>query len=273
MAMPPYNPFAADCSLRYVLITGASMGIGALFAREFAKRGRNLVLVARSADAMHMLAEELRRSCGIRVEVYPADLRDHGSPERILEFCHLRHTEVDLLINCAGLSRAGDFSDIPEEKLDEIVMVNMLTLAKLTRLFLPDMVQRKQGAIMNIASLAGFQGVPGLGLYSATKSFIITLSEALHAELKKSGISVTAVCPGFTDTDIFEHSGHNRTQIRLPVYKPEVVVEAAIKGLMKNRRLVYPTLLDKVLVYSQRVASRGMAIGLAGFFAGIRSDR
>ncbi|EAT58069.1 SDR family NAD(P)-dependent oxidoreductase [Chlorobium ferrooxidans] len=273
MAVPPYNPFAADCSLRYVLITGASMGIGALFAREFAKRGRHLVLVARSAEAMHMLAEELRRSCGVRVEVFPADLRNPGSPERILEFCRLRHTEVDLLINCAGLSRAGDFDDIPPGRIDEIVMVNMMAPAKLIRLFLPDMIAGKKGGIINVASLGGFQGVPGLGLYSATKSFLITLTEALHAELKKSGISVTSVCPGFTDTAIFEHSGHNRTQIRMPVCKPEVVVEAAIKGLMKNRMLVYPTLLDRVLVYSQRVASRGIAIGLAGFFAGIRSDR
>lgn len=272
MAVPPYNPFAADCSLRYVLITGASMGIGALFAREFAKNGRNLLLVARSVDKMTLLAEKLRLEEGVKVALCTADLNNPQSPDRIYEFCCDAKIEVDLLVNCAGLSQAGEFSAIEQVKLEEIMMVNMMALAKLTRLFVPGMVQRKNGGIINVASLGGFQGVPGLALYSATKSFIITLTEALHEELKERGISVVAVCPGFIDTGFLESSSHKRADIRLPIYKPEIVVDAAIRGLKKNRRVVLPTLIDKLLVFSQRVASRGMAIGLAGFFAGIRND-
>ncbi|MEI6847439.1 MAG: SDR family oxidoreductase [Chlorobiaceae bacterium] len=269
MSFSSYNPFSADCFMRYALITGASMGIGEAFAREFAKRGRNLVLVARSVEKLLLLAEELRQESGIKVEVCPADLNDLESPARIYDFCRCRQTEVDLLINCAGLSRAGNFDDISIEKLEEIMVVNMMALVKLTRIFLPEMIDRKNGGIINVASLGGFQGVPGLGLYSATKSFVIVFTEALHVELKNKGISVVAVCPGFIDTGIFERSGHNAANIRLPLFGTGVVVKAGIKGLIKNKIRVFPTLLDYVLVFSQRFVSREIAIRLAGFFSAV----
>jgi short-subunit dehydrogenase len=273
MSLPLYNPFAADGSARYTLITGASMGIGEAFAREFAARGRNLVLVARSTEKLEALAAELRSGKGIKVEVCPADLNDPESPGRIHEFCCRKQIEVDLLVNCAGLSQAGDFDEIALGKLEELMMVNMMALAKLTRLFVPDMVKRKNGGVVNVASLGGFQGVPGLGLYSATKSFVITFTEALHSELKEKGISVVAVCPGFIDTGLFERANHNRANIRLPFYGAGIVVNEAIKGLIKNRMRILPTPLDWVLVFSQRLASRGIAIRLAGFFAAVRDER
>jgi uncharacterized protein len=272
MPLPCYNPFEADSLLRYTLITGASMGIGEAFAREFARRGRNLVLVARSTEKMQLLAEELRRERGIKVEVCPADLRDLDSPQRIYEFCRRQQLEVDLLVNCAGLSRAGDFDNIPFGELEELMMVNMMALAKLTRVFLPDMIARKNGGIINVASLGGFQGVPGLGLYSATKSFVITFTEALHAELKEKGISVVAVCPGFIDTGIFERANHNSANIRLPIYGTGIVVDAAIKGLIRNKMRILPTPLDWFLVFSQRLTSRMIAIWLSGFFAAARDE-
>jgi len=256
--------------MRYTLITGASMGIGEAFAREFAAMGHNLLLVARSADRLHSLAEELRRERRVEVTVCVEDLGDPESPARIYEFCRRQHASVDLLVNCAGLSRAGDFIDIPYEKLEEIMMVNMMAMARLTRLLLPDMVERKKGGIINIASLGGLQGVPGLGLYSASKAFVITLSEALHVELKEKGINVVALCPGFIDTGFFEHAGHNAANIRLPISGIEVVVKAGIKGLKKNRIRVFPTMIDNLLVFSQRVVSRETVVQLAGYFAGVR---
>ncbi len=253
----------------FTLITGASMGIGEAFAREFARRGHNLVLVARSGDRLQALAEEFQRHRGVEVLVCVEDLVDAESPARIYAFCRRQSADVDMLVNCAGLSRAGDFDDMPLEKLEEIMMVNMLAMARLTRLFLPDMIARRGGSIINVASLGALQGVPGLGLYSATKAFILTLSEALYAELKGKGIKVVALCPGFINTGFFERASHNRANLRLPMSETGVVVEAAIKGLKNNRLRVFPTLIDRVLVFSQRVVSRKIVIWLAGFLAAV----
>ncbi len=257
----------------FTLITGGSRGIGEAFAHAFAAQGRNLVLVARSAERMQVLAEELRQRRGVRVEVCVADLNDAASPDCIYEFCRQHNADVDLLVNCAGLSCASDFDELPSGKLNEIMMVNMMATARVIRLFLPDMVAAKKGGIINVASLGGLQGVPGLGLYSATKSFLITLSEALHVELKGKGVKVVAVCPGFIATDFFEHAGHNAANLRLPMSGTDVVVKSAIKGLEKNRIRVFPTLLDHMLAFSQRFVSRNITINLAGFFAAVNDDR
>ena len=248
------------------------MGIGAAFARELAGRGHHLVLVARSGDKLKDLAQELRKEKGVEVEICVEDLSDADSPARVYEFCHTLHGTVDFLVNCAGLSHAGDFEEIPLSRLEEIMMVNMMAMARLTRLFLPDMVERKKGTIINIASIGGLQGVPGLGLYSATKSFEMTLSEALYEELKGKGVKIFAVCPGFVDTGFFERAGHNKTNLRLPMSGVDVVVKAALKGLEKNRIWVFPTLIDKVLAFSQRAVSRKTVVRLAGFFAAVKDD-
>ena len=150
------------------------------------------------------------------------------------------------------------------------MMVNMMAMARLTRLFLPDMVARRGGSIINVASLGALQGVSGLGLYSATKAFVVTLSEALYGELKGKGIKVIAVCPGFINTGFFERAGHNRANLRLPMSETGVVVKAAIKGLKKNSVRVFPTLIDRVLVFSQRLVSRKIVIWLAGFIAAVK---
>ena len=258
--------------MRYTLITGASMGIGEAFAGEFARRGCNLVLVARSESRLQELAQELREKRGVEVRVCIEDLSDPDSPARIAEFCSRHNLEVDLMVNCAGLSRAGDFHTIAHEKLEEIMMVNMMAMARLTRIFLPAMIERQNGGIINVASVGGLQGVPGLGLYSATKAFVITLSEALHVELKGKGVTVVAVCPGFIDTGFFEKAGHNAANIFLPISGTGVVVKAALKGLEKKRIRVFPTMLDYLLVFSQRFVSRQTVIRLAGFFAAVKDD-
>jgi short-subunit dehydrogenase len=258
--------------MMFTLITGASMGIGEAFAREFAQRGHNLVLVARSGDRLQVLAEELRQVSGVEVKVCVEDLSHAESPGRVYEFCRRHSAGVDFLVNCAGLSRAGDFDDIPLGKLEEIIMVNMAAMARITRLFLPDMVARREGSIINVASLGALQGVPGLGLYSATKAFVLTLSEALYEELKGKGVKVVAVCPGFINTGFFERAGHNAANLRLPISETGVVVKAAMKGLRNNKVRAFPTLIDAALVFSQRLASRKIVIRLAGFIAAVREN-
>lgn len=259
-------------AMMFTLITGASMGIGEAFAREFARKGHNLVLVARSGERLQSLAEELRHESGVEVKVCVEDLSDAASPERIYAFCRSQRAGVDFLVNCAGLSRAGDFDDIPLGKLEEIMMVNMMAMARITRLFLPDMIAKRAGSIINVASLGALQGVPGLGLYSATKAFVMTLSEALYEELKEKGVRVIAVCPGFINTGFFERAGHNSANLRLPISETGVVVKAAIKGLKNNKVRVFPTLIDVALVFSQRLASRKIAIRIAGFIAAVRDN-
>ncbi len=259
-------------AMMFTLITGASMGIGEAFSREFARRGHNLVLVARSGDRLQVLAEELRQVSGVEVKVCVEDLSHAESPGRVYEFCRRHSAGVDFLVNCAGLSRAGDFDDIPLGKLEEIIMVNMTAMARITRLFLPDMVARREGSIINVASLGALQGVPGLGLYSATKAFVLTLSEALYEELKGKGVKVVAVCPGFINTGFFERAGHNAANLRLPISETGVVVKAAMKGLRNNKVRVFPTLIDTALVFSQRLASRKIVIRLAGFIAAVREN-
>ncbi len=258
--------------MMFTLITGASMGIGEGIAREFAVMGHNLVLVARSADKLATLAQQLRQDFGIEVIICVEDLSDAESPARVYEFCHRQKVKVDVLVNSAGLSYAGDFSDLPFGKLQEIMMVNMMAMVRLTRLFLSDMVEMKRGIIINVASLGGLQGVPGLALYSATKSFVLTLTEALYLELKGKGIKVFAVCPGFVDTGFLGRAGHNAANIRLPISGIDVVVKAVMKGLKKNRIRVFPTLIDTVLAFSQRTVSRKTTIRLACFFAGVKDD-
>nr|WP_165498829.1 SDR family oxidoreductase [Chlorobium sp. N1] len=251
------------------LITGASMGIGEAFAREFARRGNNLILVARSAERLHTLAEELREKRRVEVLVCTADLTRSSAPDEVHQFCRRNRLKVELLINAAGLSFAGGFSTIPREKLEELMAVNMLALARLTRLFSADMTSEGSGGIINIASLAGLQGLPGLGLYSATKSFVITLTEALHEELRPSGVKVVAVCPGFIETGFFSVAGHDPSSILLPISDPSVVVRAAVRGLMKNRMRVYPTLIDSLLAFAERLAPREISVRLAAFLSGV----
>ncbi len=251
----------------HTLITGASTGIGRAFALEFARRRNNLVLVARSGDRLRELAAEIRRENRVDVRVCPEDFSDPASAERVFDFCRKHALDVDMMINSAGFGYAGAYESISLNGLDDMIQVNMLALAKLIRLFVPHMVARGSGNIINIASMGGFQGVPFIGLYAATKSFIITLGEALHEELRHKGIRVVTVCPGYIETDFHARSGQDPSKSILPVYSASVVVKASIKGLMRNRVQVFPTALDFLLVFLQRFIPRQMVLKIAAFLA------
>ncbi|MBM3163230.1 MAG: SDR family NAD(P)-dependent oxidoreductase [Chlorobi bacterium] len=262
-----------DGNREVTLVTGASMGIGRALADAFAGQGHHLLLVARSGRMLEDLALEIGRMHGVRVFCFAADLAEPGSPQRIAEYCRKRGLHVTLLVNCAGISRASDFSELPSAALECVMAVNMSAAARLIRQFLPGMIAARKGGIINLASLGGAQGVPGLALYSATKSFVITLSEALHMELKGTGVRVVAVCPGFIETGFMEKAGHDARRVRLPINPVDVVVKAAMRGYRQNRMLVYPTLLDFLLVFSQRFTPRFVSAGLSGFLAAARNNR
>lgn len=259
--------------LPVALVTGASSGIGRALAGAFAGMGNHLLLVARSEGKLAGLSEELQAAHGVSVFSCPLDLSLPESPQRIFDYCLRHHLTVRLLVNCAGTSRASDFSDLAFEDIERIMAVNMSAAARLTRLFLPGMVAERKGAVINIASLGGLQGVPGLGLYSATKSFMITLGEALHMELSGTGVKVVTVCPGFVDTGFMESAGHDRRGVRLPVCSVDVVVRAVLRGYRRNRMRVYPTILDFLVIFSQRFVSRHLSVRLSGYLAAARNNR
>lgn len=253
----------------HTLITGASMGIGKALAEDFASRGEHLVLVARSKDRLDALASELSARHGVEVRVCSEDLGSEGAPGRVFAFCREQGIEVGCLVNCAGFSFTGSFVAIPEDELRQMAMVNMVALADMTRLFLPAMIGRGRGSIVNIASLAAFQGVPGMGLYSATKSFVVTLSEAIAEEIRGSGVRVFAVCPGFIDNaNFYDRAGHDSKRILVPISAPDVVVRAVRRGLASGSTVVMPTLFDRLMVFTQRFMPRRPVVMIAGFFAG-----
>ena len=251
----------------YTLITGASTGIGQEFVHEFARRKCDMVLVARSERRLQELSEEVNPSGNLDIHICAEDLGDPDSPRRIYEYCARKELRVGLIVNCAGFGFAGDYASMPLTELQEMVQVNVAAMALLVRLFIPDMIAEKKGGIINISSVGGFQGVPFLGLYSATKSFIITLSESLHEELGDKGIKVVVVCPGYIDTGFHARAHQYPEHSILPVSEPSVVVKAAIKGLYKNRLHVFPTFLDFLLVFLQRFLPRRTVLRTAAFLA------
>ncbi|NTU57943.1 MAG: SDR family oxidoreductase [Chlorobiaceae bacterium] len=255
----------------YTLITGASTGIGKALAADFAASGDNLVLVARSRDRLEELAAELHRKHGVDVRVCSQDLGRAEGPASVFAFCADERLVIDKLVNCAGFSVAGKFAVMPPEELHQMAMVNMVAVGGLTRLFLPAMIGRGRGAVVNIASLAGFQGVPGMAYYSATKAFVVNLTEALTEELRGTGVRIYAVCPGFIDNDQFyNRAGHDRSRIITPISSLSVVVKAVRRGLAGASIHELPTLFDRMMVFSQRLVPRSLVVRIAGIFAGAK---
>ena len=252
------------------LITGASTGIGREFVREFARRKNDMVLVSRSESSLQQLSAEVSPSGSPNIHICAEDLGDPESPRRIYDYCTKNALKVELIVNCAGFGFAGDYASMPLEELQEMVQVNTAAMALLVRLFIPDMISQKKGGIINVSSVSGFQGVPFLGLYSATKSFMITLSESLHEELSDKGIKVVVVCPGYIETGFHARANQYPEHSILPVSDPSVVVSAAIKGLYRNRLHVFPTVLDFLLVFLQRFLPKRAVLKTAAFLAPLK---
>jgi len=196
---------------RTALITGASRGIGLELAKLLAADGVNLVLVARSAQALEALAEELRGAHGVEVRVETADLADPAAPGDLA--AALGEVEIDVLINNAGFGSTGAFWELPVEGEVGQVQVNVTALTALTRLFLPGMVARKRGRVLNIASTAAFQPGPYMSTYYATKAYVLSFSEGLAHELKGTGVTVTAHCPGATATGFGAVAGNDKNKL------------------------------------------------------------
>lgn len=194
------------------LITGASSGLGAEFAKRFAARGSNVVLVARRADRLEKLAVELRESTGVRVEVVPADLGTPGAAGALREELERRGIRITSLVNNAGFGSHGAFDTADPERMVSEIQLNVGTLVELSRAFMPQLLQGR-GALVTVASTAAYQPTPGMAVYGATKAFVLSFTEALWAEARGTGLRVLAVSPGSTQTEFFDVVGTNDASV------------------------------------------------------------
>jgi short-subunit dehydrogenase len=245
------------------LITGASSGIGEVFARRLAARGRNVLLVARSEDKLITLCNELGRSNSIRAQYVALDLSLPESPARLFEEAEKRGLTIDLLINNAGFGSFGDFAKADLARELNMIDLNVKSLVELTYRFLQPMRARKQGAIINVASTAAFQGVPFMTTYAATKAFVLSFSEALWEENRAFGIKVMALCPGVTETNFFEAARGEKPPARAS-QTPEEVVDTALRGLARGKSHTISGWVNRVMTESERLAPRSLVTRMAG---------
>jgi len=245
------------------LITGASSGIGEVFARKLAALGRNVLLVARSEDKLITLCNELGRSSSIRAQYVALDLSKPDSAARLFDEVRKRGLNIDLLINNAGFGSMGEFSKLDLARELNMIDLNVKSLVELTHLFLQPMIEQKQGAIINVASTAAFQPVPFMATYAATKAFVLSFSEALWEENRGYGIKVLALCPGVTETNFFEAARGYKPPARTS-QAPEEVVEVALRGLAQGQAHIISGWTNFLMTQSERFVPRSFVVRLAG---------
>jgi short-subunit dehydrogenase len=247
--------------LNYVaLITGASAGLGVEFARQLSKRGHRLVLAARRKDRLEELAKELGNARAVAI-----DLSNANAAAKLLADVEATGEQVDVLVNNAGFGLIGRFAELDAKRERQMVDLNIGVLMDLCRAVAPDMIKRKSGGILNVASTAAFQPGPNMAVYFATKAFVLSFTEALHEELKPHGVKVSCLCPGPTRTEFGEVAGFGGNGLfdRTAMDAPEVVA-AGIEGLEKNRAVVVPGLVNKIGATSTRFAPRSVVRKIAG---------
>jgi uncharacterized protein len=233
----------------YALITGASKGIGKAIAEELARRKFNLLLVARSGDLLQQVSNDLAARYGVNVDCVALDLSAPDAAQRVVDWCNSKQYSVGVLVNNAGYGLSGPFEKYSLADHLNMMQLNMATLVSLTRLLLPELRRQSKGYILNIASSAAYQAVPGLSLYAATKSFVLAFSRGLHQELHKSNVSVTCLSPGATDTDF-----PNRAQIGEKGMKaaqklnmtPAAVASIGVKAMLAGRAEVITGFVNKL---------------------------
>lgn len=248
-----------------VLITGASGGIGLDLAREFARHGYNLILAARNVDRLQEIAAELRDT-GVRVEVIARDLANAQAAAGLLREIRERGLVVNILVNNAGFGLHGKFAELAVAEQVGMIQLNVTTLVALTRLLLPGMLERKHGRILNVASTAAFQPGPFMAVYYASKSFVLSFSEALAEELRGSGVTVTALCPGPTRTGFGERSGMDKTALfqAAAVMDSAPVARAGFEGCVRGKRLVIPGMMNSLGALGTRLMPRALLTRVIG---------
>ncbi|MGB8508296.1 MAG: SDR family oxidoreductase [Pyrinomonadaceae bacterium] len=245
------------------LITGASSGIGEVFARKLAARGDNVCLVARSEDKLAGVCEELKRTHKIDAQYVALDLMERDAPSRLFEETARRGLEVEMLVNNAGYGAVGEFALLDLEGELGMIDLNVRALVDLTHRYLAPMRARRSGAIINVASTAAFQAVPFMATYAATKAFVLSFSEAVREENRAHGVRVLALCPGSTDTNFFKVAGADTPPGSI-TQTPEDVVETALRALASGKSHVVSGWGNFLMVELGRAAPRSVVTRIAG---------
>jgi short-subunit dehydrogenase len=232
------------------LVTGASSGIGAAIARELARQGVHLILVARSRPPLEQLASEIRDVCPVAVCVLTQDLAEPDAARSLQQTLDEQNLKVDLLINNAGAGKSGPFLDLPLSEVEAQIQLNLLALTELCQLFAAPMVRRGYGQILNVASTGAYQPGPYTAVYYAAKAYVHSFSLALARELCGTGVTVTLLCPGATATDFSRRAGKKDLANAMP---PAKVARAAVRGLLSRRRLVIPGFANRVVITASKV--------------------
>lgn len=226
---------ARDYRGKTALITGASSGLGVEFANQLAARGANLVLVARRKDRLQAVADAVKLSYKVDVQIVAADLSEINAAANLFKTLKRKRIEVDVLVNNAGFGTFGEFNNEDIEKISEEIRLNILALVELSKLALPSMLQKKHGVILNVASTAAYQSIPYMTVYAATKAFVLSFTEALWGELIGTGVTAMALSPGGTKTEFFEVASNGKAPDRLgKLQTVEQVITVAMKALDKS---------------------------------------
>ncbi|HZT59203.1 MAG TPA: SDR family oxidoreductase [Pyrinomonadaceae bacterium] len=241
------------------LVTGASGGIGLELARLFAEDGHDLVLVARSADKLSSLADELKDKHNVRVRVLPADLARPEAAREIFDELQREGFSVDALVNNAGVGSYGLFAETDLQTELDLLQINVVALTHLTKLFLPAMIARRRGYLMQVASTAAFQPGPLMAVYYASKAYVLHFSEALSNETEGTGVIVSALCPGPTETGFVAAAGMEESKLfdRGPMTAREVA-EAGYRGMLEGKRIVIPGFRNALVAHAVGLLPRGL---------------
>lgn len=248
------------------LVTGASSGIGLELARLLAQDGYDLVLVARREGVLARLAAELEGDHAIRAGVLPCDLSRPEAADEVFEALQADSVAIDVLVNSAGFGLYGRFEEIDTAAACDLLQVNIVALTHLTRRFLPGMVERGAGNILNVASLAAFMPGPMMAIYHASKAYVLRLSAALAEELRGSGVTVTALCPGYVRTGFQDRAGLRLEEVRLSrlgMMDVSTVARAGYRGMVRGKRVVVPGLVSKLLALGAKLGPRGVVTRVA----------
>jgi uncharacterized protein len=258
-----------ELKVQTALITGASGGIGYELSKLFARDRYNLVLVARSAEKLNQVAAELQSQFGIAVKTVALDLAAAPAVKFLLDQMQRDGLTIDVLVNNAGFGGFGDFAEMPEDEILAQIQLNISALTHLTRLFLPPMLARHSGRVMNVASTAAFQPGPLMAVYYATKAYVLSFSEALANEVAGSGVVVSCFCPGATDTGFAKRAGTENSRLfrKLRPMNAEVVARDGYRGLMAGRTVVISGMQNWLVAESVRFAPRKMVTAVSRWVA------
>ena len=247
---------------KWALITGASAGIGVALAKELASGGANLVLTARRQERLEELRRELTTKYNIKIAIFAANLADPSAPEKIYAFTRAQRISIELLVNNAGFGAYGDLPSIEIRRLLDMVQVNCAAVVHLTRLYLPEMVERRSGDILILASTAAFQAVPYITTYAATKAFDLLFAEGLAEEMKPHGIRVCALCPGSTESEFHVVAGQEKFMRKGET--AEKVARTGLKALAAGKSYVISGVGNYLGAHGERLVPRRMVTRIAG---------